>query len=169
MSEEQRKDAPQARGRNQARGEFQAQDSLQAQALLRASGYRLTRQRQLVLDVLQENPGHPDAETIFILAKARDPKISLATVYRTLSLLSETGVINKHRLGEDHEHFEAAQPTPHYHFTCVKCERVIEFEAPEVMKIARTLCEQEGIQISEVHLHFSGYCPDCITHSSSRI
>jgi Fe2+ or Zn2+ uptake regulation protein len=136
-------------------------DPLQVRSFLRASGHRFTHQRQLVLDVLQETQGHPDAETIFSLAKARDPKISLATVYRTLALLNEAGLINKHRLGEDHEHFETAQSTPHYHFTCLKCERVIEFEAPQVTQIGRELCEREGIQITEAHLHFSGYCSNC--------
>jgi Fe2+ or Zn2+ uptake regulation protein len=140
----------------------------QTQSALKASGHRITRQRRLVLDVLQESQGHPDAETIFILAKARDPKISLATVYRTLSLLNEAGLVKKHRLGDDHGHFETTQSTPHYHFTCVKCERVIEFEAPCVMDVARDLCDREGVLITEVHLHFSGYCPDCCQGDLSR-
>ena len=128
---------------------------------LRSGGHRITRQRQLVLDVLQESPGHPDAETIFLLAKARDPKISLATVYRTLTMLNEAGLVIKHRLGEDHGHFEATQSTPHYHFNCVKCGSVIEFKAPQVMDVALELCDRESVQITEVHLQFSGYCANC--------
>jgi Fur family transcriptional regulator, ferric uptake regulator len=128
---------------------------------LRTSGRRLTRQRRLVLDVLDESQGHLDAEAIFSLAKARDPKISLSTVYRTLSLLNEAGLVRKHSLGEDHGHFETAQSTPHYHFTCLNCQRVIEFIAPQVLSLAHELSAQEGIQVTEAHLHFSGYCPDC--------
>jgi Fur family ferric uptake transcriptional regulator len=128
---------------------------------LRTGGHRITRQRQLVLDVLQDNPGHPDAETIFFLAKARDPRISLATVYRTLSLLNETGLVLKHSLGEGHGHFEAAQSAPHYHFTCVKCGSVIEFNSPKIIEVAGELCDREGVQITEVHVQFSGICSDC--------
>lgn len=127
----------------------------------RPVGQRTTRQRQLVLDVLNDNPGHPDAETIFLLAKARDPKISLATVYRTLALFNENGLVIKHSLGEGHGHFETAQSVPHYHFTCLKCERVIEFQAPEVMQVVSELCEREDIRVSEVHLQLSGLCADC--------
>jgi len=124
-------------------------------------GRKLTRQRKLVLDILEESQEHLDAESIYAQAKARDANISLATVYRTLALLKETGLVQEHRLGEDHGHFETTQPTPHYHFTCLKCGRVVEFEAPQVMEVARKLCESKGLQVIDMHLLFSGYCWEC--------
>jgi len=129
--------------------------------MIRTLGHRLTRQRRLVLEILEENLEHPDAETLYDQAKARDPNISLATIYRSLALLKEAGLVKEHRLGEDHGHFETAQASPHYHFTCLKCGNVIEFEAPQVMEVARTLCESKGLQITDVHLLFSGYCSRC--------
>lgn len=135
--------------------------STQLQSVIHARGLRATRQRQLVLDVLQQNPGHLDAEAIHDEVKAIDPRISLATVYRTLALLKSLGLVAEHSLGEDHGHFEAAPTAPHYHFTCIKCKRVIEFEAAAVKEIVHGLSEQEGLQVTESHLTLSGYCREC--------
>jgi Fe2+ or Zn2+ uptake regulation protein len=130
---------------------------------LHTSGRRITRQRQLVMQVLQDNPGHLEVEAVYALAKARDPNISLPTVYRTLAVLKEMGWVKDHALGESHAHFEAAPETPHYHFTCQKCGRVIEFDAPQIMRVAQTLSEREGLQVTDVHLLLSGYCAKCRT------
>lgn len=130
-------------------------------AALRDSGKRLTRQRQLVLDVLAKSEQHLDAEGVHDQAKARDPNISLATVYRTLSLLKEVGLVEEHRLGEDHAHFEAVPEEPHYHFTCTRCGRVIEFDAPQVMQVVHRLSEEKGLQVNQVHLLLRGTCDRC--------
>jgi Fe2+ or Zn2+ uptake regulation protein len=128
---------------------------------LHSNGRRVTRQRQLVMQVLQENPGHLEVEAVYALAKARDPNISLPTVYRTLAMLKEMGMVKGHALGESHAHFEAAPEKPHYHFTCLKCGQVIEFDAPQIMRVAQALSEREGLQVTEVHLFLSGYCAKC--------
>ena len=133
----------------------------QLQTAIRAQGLRTTRQRQLVLDVLNDNSGHLDAEAIHDQVKIRDPRISLATVYRTLALLKRLGLVAEHSLGEDHGHFEAAPTAPHYHFTCIQCKRVIEFESPAVKEIVQKLAEQERLQVTETHLTLSGYCHTC--------
>jgi Fe2+ or Zn2+ uptake regulation protein len=130
---------------------------------LHTSGRRVTRQRRLVMQVLQDNPGHLEVEAVYALAKASDPNISLPTVYRTLAVLKEMGLVKDHTLGEDHAHFEAAPEKPHYHFTCLKCGQVIEFDAPQVMQVAQTLSEREGLQVTDVHLFLSGYCAKCRT------
>ena len=130
-------------------------------AALHATGRRLTRQRRLVMEVLEEADEHLDAETIHDRAKARDPNISLATVYRTLALLKEMGLVEEHRLGEDHAHYEAVQDVPHYHFTCLGCGRVIEFDAPQVVQVVQSLSKRENLRITDVHLFLTGYCERC--------
>ncbi len=127
----------------------------------REAGRRLTSQRCLILDVLRESDEHLDAEAVHDEAKRTAPDISLATVYRTLTLLEELGLVEEHRLGEGHSHYEAVQDEPHYHFTCRKCGRVLEFDAPLVSRIARELGEREGIRVTKAHLHFTGYCERC--------
>jgi len=127
----------------------------------RAAGRRLTSQRRLVLKVLQESDDHLDAESLFVRTRNRDPDISLATVYRTLAVLKEMDLVEEHRLGEEHSHYEAVHGGPHYHFTCLSCGKVIEFEAPLVEKIEQRLGEQEGVRVKNTHLHVSGYCSQC--------
>ncbi len=133
---------------------------------LHSSGRRITRQRRLVMQVLQDNPGHLEAEAVHSLAKANDPKISLATIYRTLAVLKEMGLVEDHALGEDHAHFETVPEKPHYHFTCQKCGRVIEFDAPQIKQVVRALSEREGLQVTDVHLFLSGYCAKCRTEGT---
>jgi Fe2+ or Zn2+ uptake regulation protein len=131
------------------------------QGALRAAGRRLTAQRRLILQVLEESTGHLDADTLYDRVKARDPDVSLATVYRTLALLREIGLVEEHRLGQDHGHYEAVRQEPHYHFTCLRCDKVIEFDTPLMAQIVQALCEQEGVRVTSTHLHVSGYCPQC--------
>lgn len=127
-------------------------------------GKRLTRQRLLVLDILEQSAEHLDAEEVFERARKRDPRVGIATVYRTLALLKEFGLVDEHLFGEDHGHFETKQTdAPHFHFTCVKCGKVIEFQSKLVMKLARQLCEKENLQVMEMHVHFTGFCGDCRT------
>ena len=131
------------------------------QDTLRAAGRRLTAQRRLILQVLEESSAHLDAETLHEQVKARDPDVSLATVYRTLAVLRELGLLEEHRLGEDHGHYETVRDEPHYHFTCLRCGKVIEFDTPLVAQIERELGEQEGVRVVSSHLLVSGYCVQC--------
>ncbi len=125
------------------------------------AGRRLTSQRRLILDVLKECDEHLEADAIHDRAKTDAPGLSLATVYRTLALLKEMGLIEEHRLGEGHSHYEAVQEEPHYHFTCQRCGKVIEFDTSLVTRVKHDLCEQEGVRITNSHLHLIGYCRDC--------
>jgi Fe2+ or Zn2+ uptake regulation protein len=127
----------------------------------RATGRRLTSQRRLILGVLEESDVHLDAETLFVRAKTRDPDISLATVYRTLAVLEEMGLVEEHNLGEEHRHFEAVRDEPHYHFICLGCGRVIEFDTPAMAQVKREVSEREEVCITDVHLRLSGYCAQC--------
>ena len=126
-----------------------------------AKGRRLTSQRRLILGVLEECEGHLDAEALFVQARTRDPDISLATVYRTLAVLKEMGLVEEHSLGEEHSHYEAVHGQPHYHFVCLGCGKVIEFDAPLMKRMARDVSEQEDVCITDVHLRLSGYCAQC--------
>jgi len=128
---------------------------------LQSTGARMTRQRRAVLQVLQESDEHLDAAAVYDQVRARDPRISLATVYRTLALLKREGLVNEHRLGQSHAHFEAAPRSPHYHFSCLGCGRVIEFDAPEVARVVRRLAEEQGVRVRETHLSITGYCAAC--------
>lgn len=130
--------------------------------ILQASGRRLTSQRRLLLEVLNEYHGHLDAEAIYALAKKRDPNISLATVYRTLKVLKEVGVVQERildREGQRH-HYELTTEA-HYHFTCLKCGRVIEFESALIEQASDELAKRLQLDVVHARVHLDGYCPDC--------
>lgn len=124
-------------------------------------GLRLTSRRRLVLEILQESREHLDAETVFERARCKDPRISLATVYRTLALFKLLGLVEEHQFGESHGHYEAIQGDPHYHFTCAECGQVSEFSSPELDDQVRRLCQEAGHRLEQVRLELSGVCRDC--------
>ena len=129
--------------------------------LIRTQGYRLTRPRRLVLDILGENGGHLEAEEIYRLAKVSEERISLATVYRCLALCKEAGLVQEHSLGQDHGHFESASNKPHYHFSDLACGEIIEFDAAQVEELAEESSETHQLKIVEAHVLFQGYCAGC--------
>jgi Fe2+ or Zn2+ uptake regulation protein len=131
------------------------------QEAFRESGRRLTSQRRLILEVLESSAEHLDAEAVYDQAKMLDSNVSLATVYRTLAVFKEMGLIEEHRLGEEHSHYEPVRSDPHYHFTCLSCGQVIEFDTPLVTHIERELSAQAGLRVTSAHLHLSGYCAQC--------
>ena len=126
-----------------------------------AAGRRLTSQRRLILEVLEDSDEHLDAESLYVRAKVHNPGISLATVYRTLAVLKEMDLVEEHRLGEEHAHYESVRNGPHYHFTCLTCGKVIEFDTPLVAQAKQELSAQKGVHVTGAHLHLSGYCAQC--------
>ena len=131
------------------------------QTSIQSSGRRLTHQRELVLGVLAESHEHLDAESIHERVRLRSPRVSLATIYRTLSLLKGLGLVNEYSLGEEHGHFEAVAEQAHYHFTCLECRKVIEFQAPEINESVVPRLESQGIRVEQTHLIVHGTCQEC--------
>jgi Fe2+ or Zn2+ uptake regulation protein len=140
----------------------------QVRTLFRAAGKRLTHQRELILETLEKSSKHLDAEAIHDRVRREDPDISLATVYRTLTLLKELGLVEVHSLGTERCRYESAGDTPHYHFTCIACGKVIEFDTPLVTQVSENLSEREGIRVTEAHLHVRGYCAECVSSGEGR-
>jgi len=126
-----------------------------------ASIARLTRQRRLVLDILRESKIHLDADALYRKARARNAKISLATVYRSLAHLRRANLIQEQRLGENHAHFETARSPDHHHVTCLRCGRIVEFQTPAVEKAVRALCKREKLLLANLRLELHGYCGGC--------
>ena len=123
---------------------------------LRASGHRLTRERQLLLDILSES-AHLDAEEIYRKAQKTLPQIGLATVYRTLSLLKELGVVRTIDLGENHSHFELCADE-HVHFVCTVCGRVTDVPMPSAL---RSAARKRGFDVRRAKLEMFGVCDAC--------
>ncbi len=130
---------------------------------LTRAGLRVTPQRLLVLEILHEADEHLDAEAIYARAKDRDPRISLATVYRTLSKLKEVGLVEQRYFARDHkrEYYEATGKGEHYHFTCLGCGKVIEVETPRIAQARAELSVALGLEFTHACICFEGFCPEC--------
>ena len=123
---------------------------------LRAAGKRITPERKLLLRIISEN-AHLDASEIYQLAKRENTKISLSTVYRTVRILEELGLVEASELGEDHYHYEV-RLSEHYHLICLGCGKVVEIPPVDAV---RKLGEERGFEIVGVKLELLGYCAEC--------
>jgi Fur family transcriptional regulator, ferric uptake regulator len=135
--------------------------SADLQSVLHQVGRRWTGQRQLVLEILQNHSGHLDADELFRLAQLRDPRISLSTIYRTLNILNDLGLIEEEHLGEEHHHYEAGSTEEHYHLICSACGEVIEFRSPFANILTATVAKEHDYDIEQMHIEISGYCARC--------
>lgn len=134
-----------------------------AEEQLKAAGKYLTQQRRLILEIIHESDEHLDAEAIYLRGKPRDPTLSLSTVYRTLGLLKELDLVEQRYFARDHqrEHFEAKGEPEHYHFTCRRCDRIIEFETGLITEIQENLERKFGVDVAHACICFEGLCADC--------
>ena len=140
-----------------------SKDTLDFKNTLHSQGMRLTGQRKLILQVLEDTGGHLDAEAVFERAHKRDERVSLATVYRTLELLKKMGLVDQHYTSREHlrEVYEPVGADEHYHFSCIKCGKVIEFQSPMIDRARKQLAKELGINILHACACFEGYCASC--------
>lgn len=129
--------------------------------LLRQAGKRVTGQRVIILEAISKASGHLDADEIYHLARQKMPRLSLSTVYRTLAMLKEAGIVEELHLGEERHHYELKGEKGHYHLICQGCGKVIEFECPFSQELRRSLSEEYDFEITGSHLDLVGYCADC--------
>ena len=137
-----------------------------AKRLLRSSGRRFTRQREAILKIIRDQPGHLGADEVFQIARQRGHGVSLSTVYRTLDLLREQGLVESANLQQDHRHFKAAGDGEHHHLVCVSCEAVIEFSSPHIDRLKLSLQEEHAFTIRNVELEVGGLCATCAASSA---
>ncbi|MFQ5595515.1 MAG: Fur family transcriptional regulator [Anaerolineae bacterium] len=134
-----------------------------AEARLKSAGKYLTKQRRLILEIIDASEEHLDAEAIYLHGKPQDPTLSLSTVYRTLNLLKDLDLVDQRYFARDHqrEHFEAKVAPEHYHFSCRRCGRIIEFETTLIAEAQGNLENQFGVDVAHACVCFEGLCADC--------
>lgn len=126
------------------------------EATLRAAGLRITRPRRIILQILAETDDHPDAAQIFQRAVREDAQISLATVYRTMKALEETGAIQRHAFGDGPARFEKAAEEHHDHLIDVDTGDVIEFTSARIEALQDEIAERLGYEIVHHKLELYG-------------
>jgi Fur family ferric uptake transcriptional regulator len=125
---------------------------------------RMTDQRRLLVGIIQDSPRHLDAATLLEIAKKQDPNIDRATVYRTLALLKNRGLIDEldlmHIQGEKH-YYEAKTNRDHCHMACFQCGAIMEYASPSFEKLKKDIIKRSGFQIRVVRLEVGGLCKRC--------
>lgn len=110
-------------------------------------GMRMTDQRRVVARVLSQAQDHPDVEELYRRASAVDPNISIATVYRTVRLFEEAGVVEKHDFGDGRSRYEEAKGDHHDHLIDTRSGQVIEFFDDEIEKLKSAIAERLGYRL----------------------
>lgn len=121
-----------------------------------AKGLRMTDQRRTIASVLQEADDHPDVEELFNRAVAEDPKISLATVYRTVKLFEEAGILDKHDFGDGRARYETADRSHHDHLIDMNSGEVIEFMDPDIEALQEKIAAKLGYELRGHRLELYG-------------
>ena len=122
---------------------------------------RSTEQRQLMLKIIQQAEGHLDADEIYRQARQKSPSISLSTVYRSLQLFKELGLVEEHQFDGMRRYYEAMPRTKHHHLVCLGCGRVFEFKCPSAKRLKSRISREEGFKVTDAEVRLAGYCPDC--------
>ena len=119
-------------------------------------GLRITEQRRVIARVLSEAEDHPDVEALHARAAAIDPGISIATVYRTVRLFEEAGILERHDFGDGRARYEAAADEHHDHLINVESGQVIEFVDPELEALQRKIAEKLGFRLVDHRMELYG-------------
>ncbi len=129
---------------------------------LKTKSLNLTRERKLILNEVFSNDGHLEADEIFFRLRRDRKDVSRATVYRTLGLLVDCGLVRKVYLGEDHIHYEHTFGHIHHdHLVCLKCGNVIEFSDKKIEKLQSSVCREKGFEELSHTVQIFGYCKGC--------
>lgn len=135
--------------------------------LLRNKGLKVTSQRLLVLEIMAEHPGeHLTAEKIYDLVRVSCPEMGLATVYRTVQLLSDLHLIDKVSFDDGIARYELGEEGSdtrhhHHHAICLECGKVISFEDDLLEQLEQTLKDRIGFEVVDHEVKLYGYCREC--------
>ena len=137
------------------------ESQISSERRLRAAGKRITPQRKMVLAILARADGHLDAHEIYDRARQEGGRFSLSTVYRTLNVLKEVGVVRELHLEGDQHHYELDDKDEHCHLVCLECGCVIEVDAEALADLVRVAGRAHGFEVASAQLELTGFCARC--------
>ena len=130
------------------------------QQLLREKGYRLTPQRELVLSAVDQL-GHATADEVLAAVREQSSAVNISTVYRTLDLLEELGLVRHTHLTDRAPTYHSTATPQHVHLVCRGCQTVIDAAPEEFEQLSQSLRSAHGFEPDIGHLTVFGRCPDC--------
>lgn len=135
--------------------------------ILDEKGYKTTTQRSMVYDILTDNKNqHLSTEEVYALVKNKNPKMGIATIYRTLQLFEEIGLVYKHNFDDGCSRYEILSPNSnevhqHHHLLCKKCGKIIEVKEDLMNSLEEIIEKQYNFEILNHVVKFTGICSEC--------
>ena len=130
------------------------------EALCNQRGLRITDQRRVIARVISDATDHPDVEELYRRSSSIDPKISIATVYRTVRLFEEAGILDRHDFGNGRARYEASPEAHHDHLIDVETGKVVEFVDPELEALQKIIAERLGYRLVDHRMELYGVAID---------
>jgi Fur family transcriptional regulator, ferric uptake regulator len=125
-------------------------------------GLRSTEQRRLIIDTFFDAREHITIDSLLKQVRAVDARVGYATVYRTMKLLSESGVVQEHKFGDGFTRYELSDEDSHHdHLVCLECGKIIEFEEPQVEALQEKIARRHGFLVRAHKHEMYGVCADC--------
>ena len=128
---------------------------------LKSRDFRITPQRLAILKILAASEGHPSVDDIYKEVKALFPTTSLATVYKTVSLLKELNEVLELGFPDGSNRYDGFNPVPHPHAICMKCKKIMDPELMNIDALSEEMSRKTGYKIFHHRLDFFGLCPEC--------
>lgn len=143
----------------------QAYSDKQIKTILKDKGYKLTPQRQVVIDVIKKFKGHHlSREEIYLLVKDLYPKIGLATIYRTIQIFEETGIIQNAMLDDGQIRYQLTDPNEkhhHHHLICQECGKVMDIREDLLDNLEEQILTRKGFKVTDHRVILYGVCKSC--------
>jgi len=133
-----------------------AMDESRLEKLCVDKGMKMTDQRRVIARVLSDAEDHPDVEEVYRRASTQDSKISIATVYRTMRLFEDEGIVERHDFGDGRARYEEVSEEHHDHLINVKTGRVIEFQNVEIEALQERVAREHGLKLVGHRLELYG-------------
>ncbi len=121
---------------------------------------RVTNQRALILEIIRQGRGHLNADEIYRRVLKRQPRINLSTVYRTLRLFKELGLVEEVHFDDEHHYYEIKPTSEHHHLVCLGCGKVVEFRYSLTRYVKRNVPETKDFEIVYTEIRMTGYCSE---------
>ncbi len=128
---------------------------------LRERRFRITPQRLAVLKILARSENHPSVDMIYEEVRRDFPTTSLATIYKTVTLLKELGQVLELGFPEGSNRFDGNEPSPHPHMICISCKKIVDPPLDSLSDLTSEAAQKTGFNIVTHRLDFFGICPEC--------
>lgn len=138
-------------------------------AFMTRRGLRSTGQRRVIIDTFFESTEHLTLDQLLRQVKAVDPRIGYATVYRTMKMMVESGIVHEHKFGDGFTRFELADSDSHHdHLICLECGSITEFEEPLIEELQERIAARYSFKVSDHKHELYGVCSSCQPKGRAR-